>query len=71
MSYVNPKRQRHARQGAKSLVRDAIQSDARIYAIMAEDPAECERSIEYKFSRAESKEIFRFIRDNILNVDPA
>lgn len=62
MTYVNPDRQKQNNGEMKHALRAAIKSDARIYAICAEDTAGGERTIEYRFSRSESKQIYRAIR---------
>lgn len=62
MTYVNPNKQKQDNGEMKDALRAAIKSDARIYAICAEDTAGGERTIEYRFSRNESKQIYRAIR---------
>lgn len=62
MTYVHPDKERQNLQEFKEALRAAIRSDARIYAICAEDRAGGERTIEYRFTRNDSKEIYRAIR---------
>lgn len=62
MTYVNPNQDKQNDQEMKQALRAAIKSDARIFAICAEDVAGGERTIEYRFSRNESKRIYRAIR---------
>lgn len=64
MTYGHPKRPPNKNLvHLKEAVRAALQNDARIWGIMADDGAESERSFECRFSKAESKRIYQLIRD--------
>lgn len=64
MTYGHPKRPPNPPTAhLRETIRAALQNDAKIWAIMADDDAECERSLEVRLTKAESKQIYQLLRD--------